>query len=389
MRSTACSVFFQRVERGQAEVALAARPEARTRRAHDVAFIQQAIKERPAVHACRNFQPDIRRIHPAKHGDPRCRQTLADNLGVAHVVGNRLLNLLLPFLGVHRRSSALHGIADAVELGGHAALPQRVHLHRLALGIQPLHRVRNDRVAAARARESRRLGEGIALDGALLRAVNLVDRQRNIRRGHERAVCRIVDNQRAVLAGVVHPLRQLLAVQHRAGRIVGVAEINHIHRLVRQRGHEAVFGVAGQVDQPIPLAVSILASAARHGVGIDIHRVHRVSDGNHRVGAEQLLNVAHVALRAVGNEHLVVVQLHAAAGIIMLADGVDEEVIAVIRAIAAERLLHAHFADRLVHRVDDGGCQRAGESPMPRRMMSASGCAALYAFTRRAISANR
>ena len=45
----------------------------------------------------------------------------------------------------------------------------------------------------------------------------------------------------------------------------------------------------------------------------------------------------------------------------MLADGVDEEVIAVIRAVAVERLLHAHFADCLVHRVDDGGCQRAGD----------------------------
>ena len=45
----------------------------------------------------------------------------------------------------------------------------------------------------------------------------------------------------------------------------------------------------------------------------------------------------------------------------MLADGVDEEVIAVIRAVAVERLLHTHFADRLVHRFDDGGCQRAGD----------------------------
>ena len=42
--------LFQRVERGQAEVTLAARSEARTRRAHDVAFIQQTVKELSLIH---------------------------------------------------------------------------------------------------------------------------------------------------------------------------------------------------------------------------------------------------------------------------------------------------------------------------------------------------
>ena len=153
---------------------------------------------------------------------------------------------------------------------------------------------------------------------------------------------------------------ELFLRQHGAGGVVGIAQIDHVHVAVRHGGDKVVLLVAGQVHQTVPAVALVVACAAGHGIAVHVHGVHGVSHRHHGVVAEQLLNVAHVALRAVGHKHLVKCQLHAAARIVALADGIHQEVVAEVRAVAAEGLLTAHLVHSLVQCLDDSRHQRLG-----------------------------
>src|SRR5688572_25588470 len=56
-----------RVERGEAEVALAGRAEARTRSTDDLRLVQQRVEELPGRGAIARAQPDIRSVDAAEH----------------------------------------------------------------------------------------------------------------------------------------------------------------------------------------------------------------------------------------------------------------------------------------------------------------------------------
>ncbi len=62
-----------------------------------------------------------------------------------------------------------------------------------------------------------------------------------------------------------------------------------------------------------------------------------------------------------------------------------QEVIALLVAVAVEGLLLRLILNRRVQRVDDSRNERRVTSPMPRRMMSASGWDAEYSRTLRAM----
>ncbi len=76
---------------------------------------------------------------------------------------------------------------------------------------------------------------------------------------------------------------------------------------------------------------------------------------------EDLLDVAAVALAAIADEDLVGRDVDAARLVIVRADRLDEEVVALLGAIAAEGLAHAHLVDGRVHRFDDRRRERFGD----------------------------
>ena len=64
------------------------------------------------------------------------------------------------------------------------------------------------------------------------------------------------------------------------------------------------------------------------------------------------MNVAAVALGAVAHKNFIGSDLDAAPRIIVLDDGVDEKIIALLRAVAVKGFLVPHFHDGFLHGVD-------------------------------------
>ena len=150
------------------------------------------------------------------------------------------------------------------------------------------------------------------------------------------------------LVGVIDPCLEARAVVSGAGRVVRGAKIDdvRVNRRIRQ-GQEAVRLVCIHEED----------LAARHGVGVHIHRVNRIGDQHGVVHAEQIQDVAEVALCAVRDEDFIRIELCPAGGVVFL-DSVLEEIVALLRAIAAEGFLYAHLAERLLHGINDSRSQR-------------------------------
>ena len=75
---------------------------------------------------------------------------------------------------------------------------------------------------------------------------------------------------------------------------------------MRHVGNEAVLCRAWQIHQAGVGAFFIrVAGVAGHHVGVHIHRIDRIGDGDDVALAEDVEDVAGIAFRAVGNEDLV------------------------------------------------------------------------------------
>ena len=93
---------------------------------------------------------------------------------------------------------------------------------------------------------------------------------------------------------------------------------------------------------------------AGHDVGVHIDRINRVGDAKPVLVPENVENVSAIALGTVRNENLVIGHIESAMAVFVLSDGLAEEVVAVLGAVAPERLAHPH----LVHRAMHGGPRR-------------------------------
>ena len=125
-------------------------------------------------------------------------------------------------------------------------------------------------------------------------------------------------NQRFVCAGIVHIDLELLFGERNARGIVREAEIHDVDPLFGQFGDKAVCFRTGHVDDLLvaALCLIIVAAAPAHHVGIHIDGVDGVGDRDHAVLRKELLNVANVALCAVGHEDFVQIEGDAARGIV-------------------------------------------------------------------------
>ena len=158
------------------------------------------------------------------------------------------------------------------------------------------------------------------------------------------------------------PGLELRARGDRARRIVRRAQVHDVDTLGRRIGLEAIRLVADEVCQPgvAPVGANRRCTP-RHHVRVDVDRIDRIGDGDARGEREDLLDVAAIALAAIADEDLVSRDVDTARRIVVLADRLDEEVVTLLRAVAAKRLALAHLVDGRVHRVDDRGCERLGD----------------------------
>ena len=139
-------------EGGQAEVAFAALAEALAGGADDLSVLEQVVEEFPAAHAVRASKPYIGGILAAGVVDAQLVKRRGDDAGVLFVVVQVFADLGETFVGEYRGGGALDGVADAVELGRFAAIPQVVDVVAVADKL-----LRDDGVAAARAGKARSL----------------------------------------------------------------------------------------------------------------------------------------------------------------------------------------------------------------------------------------
>ena len=170
----------------------------------------------------------------------------------------------------------------------------------------------------------------------------------------------IVENERVVLQGVVHPLAQLFLGNHRSRGVVGVAEVDHIHPLIRNLRNEVVLGITGHVDHIRPTTVLLNTCPPNHHIRVDIDGIDRIGDANGVVPAHQFLNISRITLGTVVDEHLVTVEMNAAREEVVLQDGITQEIVTLLRTVAAESLAGSHLVGSLMDGFNDGGCQRLG-----------------------------
>ena len=128
--------------------------------------------------------------------------------------------------------------------------------------------------------------------------------------------------------------------------------------MVGQLWYKIVVGRTGHVGNVAPASVFEHAGTADHGVGVDIDGIDGVGHGHGVIPSEQLLNVTRVALGTVVDEHLVAVEMDAARKEVVAQDGVAQEVVAVLGAVAAEGGFDSHLVGSLMHGLDDGGAKR-------------------------------
>ena len=256
-----------------------------------------------------------------------------------------MLDLGHALLGEDGSRGPLYNVRHAVELGGLAAQPGLVQVHALPFQLHG-----HQGIAAAGAGKAGNLGEGADLDGAGAGTFHLKDAAGLARLGDKTLIGSVKQDDRAVGVGKIHPLLQLGGGVHRAGGVGRAADINDI-RLLALVGHgqETVFLPGLGVDHP----------AAVRNVVIHIGGVDGVRHQDGIVLAEQAQNIGQVALGAVADEDLIAGNLYTPLGVIV-PDGVLQERIALLGAVAVEALGSTHLVHRLVQRLDHRLCQGQG-----------------------------
>ena len=166
--------------------------------------MQEVVEECPAPHTLRALHPDVGRILAAAVPYPERIERRHQMRGVLLVDADILMDLALPFLRKDRRRALLQDVGDTVRLGRAVAHPHRIQREAAAHEL-----LRDDRIAKARPRKARRLGEGADLNGAGLCALDLKDAVRDLLILDERLVGGIKEDDRIGFVRVIHPCFQM------------------------------------------------------------------------------------------------------------------------------------------------------------------------------------
>ena len=114
-----------------------------------------------------------------------------------------------------------------------------------------------------------------------------------------------------------------------------------------------------EVNDAGKMAVGLeFSSASRHDIGVQVNGINGIRDGYYVIDAKDLLNIAAVTFGTVADEDFIPFHPESAARIIMFNDGVDEKIVALFRAVAAEALLASHFGHGFFHGGHGSGRKR-------------------------------
>ena len=155
---------------------------------------------------------------------------------------------------------------------------------------------------------------------------------------------------------------------HRAGWIVGIAEIDHVHWFSGGLGDKSIGRSPGQIDQPFVAAAGKRGSSVSlHDIVVYIDRIHRVTNSGAiaalcwSAGGHDFHEGAGIWLTSVGNKDFIRRDRDTAIPEITLHDGLADKVITRGGAIATERRAIGEFIDRCVHGRNDRGRKRLSD----------------------------
>ena len=343
------------IEGRKAEVALTRRPETRPRCPNHMDFVEQIVEKAPTVPTVGHGEPEVRRMLSTVDGDSGRAQLLAHNGSVRHIKSDDLFDRFLAGGRVGRRRTPLHRIGNAVELGRVAAGPQLMQLHLRTRNRATDELPGHHGIAAANTGKTGVFGKTAEFDRNLASPFNFVDRMRNRRIVDIPLVRRIIENDRLLFPCVFDPSGQHFARHHRAGRIIGGAEVDQVHMLCGMRRHKIVFGRAGHIHQSLVRALLVGgAGTSSHNIGIAIDRIDRIGQGHHTIIGKNLLQIARIALGSVRDKDLIDIDTDAARTEIVLDDGLAQKLLTLIGWIALEAFVIGHFLSSLFHRIDYG-----------------------------------
>ena len=216
--------------------------------------------------------------------------------------------------------------------------------------------LRHDRVGETRPGKARRLGQGAELDGAFLCPLYCIDAPGQLRFGYKRFISRIKQDDRVIFKRVIHPFLQLFLIVACACRIVRRAQVNDIrlHTVVRHR-QEIIFFSSVHVNDFLSI----------HRIRIHIDRVDRIRDQDHIVLRKKFRDIPRIALRAVGNKHVIRIHFHAVSSII-ICNRFTHERIPLLRAVSLKCLCCGLLVNSSVEPFDGALCKRAGHIPDPQ-----------------------
>ena len=188
------------------------------------------------------------------------------------------------------------------------------------------------------------------LDGAGTCSFYLVDGVGHVGVVNVGLVCGVVEDDCIVGQGVVDPSLQFFFAEGGARRVVGVAQVDEVYALFGKLGDEIVFGRAGEVGDVRPFSVGAqLSGASAHYVGVDVDGVDRVGEAYAVVAAEYVSEVSGVAFCSVADEYFGGVYVDSAGAEVVVDDGLYEEVVSLLRSVAAEGGCVAQFGDGFLH----------------------------------------
>ena len=162
----------------------------------------------------------------------------------------------------------------------------------------------------------------------------------------------VKEDQRLVFPGIVDPGFQLRGSDCRAGWVVGVAEIDQVNLFGGESRDEAIFPGTLEIDDTLVAAVGKNPGTAGHDVGVKIDRVDRIGDGNADILAEQFLDIAGIALRAVTDKDLIGGDIGASYLKVGCDDCLAEEKIALLWSVTTESGVLAHLCHRALEGVN-------------------------------------
>ena len=333
-------------------------PEAGAGCPDDIGPVEQLVKEFPAGHLSRCPEPDIGSVDTAGYLVSCIPQSLIDIAGVVHIIGNLTADLVPAGLCKDRLARPLDDVGSPVVLGPVASGPERPEPDTVRLQVLGDHGKSESKAGKARG-----LGEGPELDRTAPGALTLVDGMGYPLLGNIGLVGRVIEDDRAVTARVVHPLLQPVFFHDGTRRIVWKTQIDQVgHPALRQLRCKAVFRRAGHIDDlPVGTRRLIIRSGpARHDIGVHIDRVDRITYRDRIVDAEDLLDIAAVALGPVGHKDLLRGNVTPAAPVIEFRDLLPQKGVAQVRRISSETVGRPHLVDGRVQGTDDLRRQRLG-----------------------------